>query len=189
MGNPQQDADVVDVLTSDHGEVMELIGQIWASEDPDHKRDLADTVISEIVRHAVAEEMYVYPAMREHVPDGEEAVEHDIDEHKQIERTMKNLEGIDATDPRFAEVVRELQELLAHHATDEETEQFPQLRANIPREELVKMAGRVEQAKKMAPTRHHPTAPNSQLFHKVVGPGVGLVDRLRDKLSGRTTAG
>ncbi len=189
MSEHQQDVDVVDVLTSDHGEMTELIGQIWLAENPEHKRDLADTVISEIVRHAVAEEMYVYPAMREHLPNGDEAAEHDIEEHKQIERTMKNLEGVAAGDPRFEELVRELEDLLAHHISGEETEQFPQLRANIPREELVKLASQVETAKKVAPTRPHPAAPNAALFHKLVGPGVGLVDRLRDKLAGRRTAG
>jgi hypothetical protein len=131
--------------------------------------------------------MYVYPAMRDHLADGDEAVEHDIAEHKQIEQTMKQLEGVEATDPRFDELVRELAEKLAHHVADEETEQFPQLRANIPREKLVSLAGKVQLAKKVAPTRPHPAAPNSELFHKLVGPGVGLVDRLRDKLSGRTT--
>ena len=49
------------------------------------------------------------------------------------------------------------------------------------------LAGKVETAKKLAPTRPHPSAPNSELFHKLVGPGVGLVDRLRDKLTGRAT--
>ena len=38
-------------------------------------RDLTDTMISEIVRHAVAEEMYVYPAMREYLPDDEAMTE------------------------------------------------------------------------------------------------------------------
>jgi hypothetical protein len=56
----------------------------------------------------------------------------------------------------------------------------------VPREELVEMAQKVEAAKKIAPTRPHPLAPNNQLFHKLVGPGVGLVDRLRDKLTGRS---
>lgn len=189
MSGTQQDADVVDVLTSDHGEMTELIGQIWLAQDPDRKRELADMLISEVVRHAVAEEMYVYPAMREHLPDGDEAVDHDTQEHKEIERTMKNLEATDATDPQFDELVRELEDRLTHHASDEETEQFPQLRANISREELVKLAGRVETAKKIAPTRPHPSAPNAALFHIVAGPGVGLVDRLRDKLSGRATNG
>ncbi len=30
----------------------------------------------------MAEEMYVYPAMKKHLPDGEQAVEHDMQEHK-----------------------------------------------------------------------------------------------------------
>ena len=63
-----------------------------------------------------------------------------------------------------------------------------QLRARIPREELVKMAGQVEAAKQVAPTRPHPNAPNDKVFHLLVGPGVGLVDRLRDKLTGRQTS-
>lgn len=189
MSDSQQDADVVDVLTSDHGEVTELIGQIWLTEDPERKRDLADTVISEIVRHAIAEEMYVYPAIRQHLPEGDEIVEHDAEEHKQIERTMKDLEGVDATDARFDELVRDLEGKLAHRIADEEADQFPRLRAHIAHDELVKLAKQVELAKKVAPTRPHPAAPNNALFHMVVGPGVGLVDRLRDKLSGRTTDG
>jgi len=49
------------------------------------------------------------------------------------------------------------------------------------------MGAKVETAKKLAPTRPHPGAPHSELFHKLVGPGVGMVDRLRDKLTGRST--
>jgi hypothetical protein len=71
------------------------------------------------------------------------------------------------------------------HALDEENEQFPELRARVPREELVKMREQVGTAKKVAPTRPHPNAPNSEVFHKLVGPGVGLMDRVRDKLAGR----
>lgn len=47
------------------------------------------------------------------------------------------------------------------------------------------MAAKIEAAKKVAPTRPHPTAPHSELFHQMVGPGVGMVDRMRDKLTGR----
>ena len=174
------------MLTTDHHEVTALIGEIWVTTDAEQRRDLADTVISELVRHSVAEEMYVYPAMRKHLPDGDAAVEHDTTEHKELESTMKQLEAVDASDPQFTELLRQLETILADHIADEERDQFPQLRARIPREELVQMAGKVEAAKKVAPTRPHPGAPNNQVFHKVVGPGVGLVDRLRDKLSGRT---
>ncbi|HEY6747638.1 MAG TPA: hemerythrin domain-containing protein [Mycobacteriales bacterium] len=116
-------------------------------------------------------------------------MQHDIEEHQQLEETMKKLESLDAADPQFLQALGRLESVLRDHVQDEETEQFPQLRARVPREQLVAMAGKVTAAKKVAPTRPHPGAPHSALFHKVVGPGVGMVDRLRDKLTGRCLPG
>ena len=45
---------------------------------------MTETVIAELVRHAVAEEMYVYLAMKDHLPDGESRVEHDVEEHQEL---------------------------------------------------------------------------------------------------------
>jgi hemerythrin superfamily protein/ribosome-associated toxin RatA of RatAB toxin-antitoxin module len=180
--------DVVDILTTDHREVTDLIQQIRITTDAGSRRDLADLMISELVRHAVAEEMYVYPAMKKHLPDGDADVEHDIGEHKELERTMKDLESVDGSDPRFDVLIGQLETTLADHVADEESEQFPKLRAAIPRDELVQLGSKVQTGKKLAPTRPHPAAPNAQLFHKLVGPGVGLVDRLRDRLTQRPTA-
>ena len=187
MTDTPVEQDVVDVLTTDHREVLDLLQQIKLSTDTEQRRDLADTVISELVRHSVAEEMYVYPAMRKHLPDGDQAVEHDTKEHKELEQTMKKLEDVQADQPEFDRLLGELENILRDHVQDEETEQFPGLRAGVPRSELVEMAAKVEAAKKIAPTRPHPLAPNNQVFHKLVGPGVGLVDRLRDKLTKRST--
>jgi hemerythrin superfamily protein len=179
------DQDVVDILTTDHHEVMDLLRQI-PHADATQRRDMVETVIAELMRHSVAEEMYVYPAMREHLPDGEAAVQDDIEEHQQLVEVMKELEGVDSADPRFLEVLGRLEGVLRHHVSDEETEQFPQLRARFPREQLVEIGRKVEAAKKAAPTRPHPSSPHSELFHKTLGPGVGLVDRLRDALTGRS---
>jgi hemerythrin superfamily protein len=185
MNDSAAEQDVVDVLTTDHHEVIDLLQQIKVTTNTEERRDMADTVISELVRHSVAEEMYVYPAMRKHLPDGEEAVEHDISEHKEIEKTLKKLERASADDAEFTDLLGQLETILRDHVDDEETEQFPGLRTRVPREELVEIAKKVEAAKKIAPTRPHPLAPNNPVFHKLVGPGVGLVDRLRDKLTKR----
>lgn len=183
----QTTTDVVDALTTDHREALDLLDRIGRSTDPAAKRDIADTLIAEVVRHAIAEEMYVYPAMRKHVPDGGKEVEHDIEEHKELEETMKRLEAVEATDPRFDELVRTMTKQLRHHAHDEESDQFPKLREHVPHDELVELREKVIRAKKIAPTRPHPNAPNAELFHKVVGPGVGLVDRLHDRLTHRSS--
>jgi hemerythrin superfamily protein len=179
--------DATEILAADHKEFLALVGSIEGAPDGPARRELADTLIAEIMRHAVAEEMFVYPAIERHVPDGAEAVRHDKEEHQEIVLAMKQMEDVDASDPRFMEGVRRLGALLVDHASDEEGEQFPRLRAHIPREELLEMGRKVEAAKALAPTRPHPSAPHSALFHKLVGPGVGMVDRLRDRLEGRHT--
>lgn len=179
--------DVITILTADHREMIDLIGSIRASTDAKQKRDLADTLIAEIMRHAVAEEMYVYPAIEDHVPDGAEDVAHDKEEHGEIVKVMKAIERAGPGDPDFMLQIEKLEDLLHDHASDEEDEQFPKLRAHVPREKLLDLGQKVETAKRLAPTRPHPHAPHSELFHKTVGAGVGMVDRLRDALTGRQT--
>ena len=181
------EADVTQILTQDHQDMIDLIGQIEGTPDVDRRRDLADTVIAEVMRHAVAEEMYVYPAIEEHVPNGAEEVRHDKEEHDEIVQVMKGMEDVEASDPKFMELVRHLEELIRHHAKDEEGDQFPKLRAHLPPEKLIDIGRQVQKAKELAPTRPHPSAPHSELFHKMVGPGVGMIDRLRDRLEGRQT--
>lgn len=180
-------ADVVNILTTDHKEMMELVGQIKRTSDADQRRATADILIAEVMRHAVAEEMFVYPSMEKHVPNGTQEVEHDKQEHDEIVQVMKQLEDGDASDPVFMERLGKLEELLRHHADDEESKQFPKLRAHLSDDQLVEMGDKVQKAKELAPTRPHPSAPHSELFHKSIGPGVGMVDRLRDKLTGRKT--
>lgn len=180
-------ADVVDILTRDHRDMLELIGRIRSAPDAEGRRDLADTLIAEVMRHSVAEEMHVYPVVEKHVPNGAEEVEHDKEEHDEIVQVMKRLEDADAAQPAFLDLVRELEEQLRHHVDDEETEQFPKLRAHVPGADLAELGTKVEHAKKLAPTRPHPHAPHSELFHKSIGAGVGMVDRLRDKLTGRSS--
>ena len=117
--------DVVDILTTDHHEVIDLLQQIKISTDAEERRDLTDTVISELVRHSVAEEMYVYPAMKKYLPDGEQAVDHDVEEHKELEKTMKELESVDAQSSDFTQLLGDLEDILHDHVRDEEKRAVP----------------------------------------------------------------
>lgn len=179
--------DVVDILTADHQDMLDLLRQTETTTEAQLRRDIVDTVIAEVMRHSVAEEMIVYSSVEKYVPNGSEEVAHDKEEHAELVDVMKRMEDLDASDAAFMEKVRELAKLLDHHAHDEEDEQFPKLRESIPRGELIEMGKKVENAKQVAPTRPHPNAPHSELFHKTLGPGVGMVDRLRDALMSRHT--
>ncbi|SFO54124.1 Hemerythrin HHE cation binding domain-containing protein [Pseudonocardia ammonioxydans] len=181
--------DVVDELTQDHHKALDTLAQV--ASDRTHlqeRRNLIDTVIGEVVRHAVAEEMYVYPVMRERFDDGADIVSHDAEEHAQLERVMKELEKTDPGEEKFENLLEQMTHALRHHAEEEETHQFPRLRAHVDPDTLQKMREQVDQAKQIAPTRPHPNAPNSEVFHKVAGPGVGMIDRMRDRLSDRLSS-
>ncbi|MFG3578789.1 hemerythrin domain-containing protein [Micromonospora chersina] len=189
MTDVQTERDVVDVLMTDHREVEAIFVELESRQGtPEHRRQLADVVIAELVRHSVAEEAYVYPAARKALPDGDQLAEHEISEHADAERTMKELESLDPSEPRFDELLTKLTATIRHHVQEEENDLFPRLRAACAREELVELAGKVQAAKKLAPTRPHPAAPDHPPANKLLAPGTGLVDRMRDALSGRPTS-
>lgn len=182
----EQQADLIEVITSDHREVEKVFNELESrSGSAEHRRQLADHVIAELVRHSVAEEMYMYPAARKALPDGDRIADHEIEEHSEAEEVMKELEGLEATDARFDELVMKLIADVRHHIEDEEGDLLPRLQQACSADELRELGSKVLRAKKMAPTRPHPSAPSKPPANMILAPGAGLIDRLRDALSGR----
>ncbi|MGW7053613.1 hemerythrin domain-containing protein [Streptomyces sp. NPDC054887] len=178
--------DVITELTTDHQEVEELFTNIEELPAGDSQRKVyADQVTMELVRHSVAEEAYLYPAVREHVPGGDALADKELEDHAEAERTMKDLENYEADDPQFDMLVGKLMTEIRTHVLDEENNLFPRLREACTPEMLNELGEKVRQAKKTAPTRPHPAAPDKPPANKLLAPGTGLVDRMRDALSGR----
>jgi hypothetical protein len=167
--------DVIEVLTHDHREVEELFTKLEgaAPDDGETRRELADEVTIELVRHSVAEEMYLYPAARKYLPDGDEIADKEIAEHAAVEKTLKAMEKTDAGGPEFSNLLAELMGDVRLHIREEEEDPFPAL------------GDKVQAAKQKAPTRPHPSAPDRPPLNKLLAPGAGFVDRVRDHLSGR----
>ncbi len=180
--------DLITIIKQDHREVEEVFLQLEKGEGtPEHRRNLADHVIAELVRHSVAEEMHMYPAAREHLPDGDEIADHEIEEHSEAEEVMKELDGLDPRDPRFDELLSTLMADVRHHIEDEEGDLLPKLQQACSADQLRDLGEKVRNAKMVAPTRPHPLAPDKPPANKILAPGTGLVDRMRDALSGRAT--
>jgi iron-sulfur cluster repair protein YtfE (RIC family) len=178
--------DVVAVLVHDHREVEDIFGKIekLPAGDP-RRKEYAEDVIIELVRHSVAEEQYLYPATRRLLEGGDGLADREIEEHAEAERTMKEIERRSVDDPEFDRLLAQLASEVRSHVEEEENELFPQLQHAASPEELQELGARVERAKKVAPTRPHPSAPDTPPANKVLGPGAGLVDRARDALTGR----
>jgi hemerythrin superfamily protein len=183
--------DVIEILSEDHREVeamfieLETLMQSRSDTEDRLRKDLVDQVTIELVRHAVAEEVAVYPVVKDKVSADE--AERAKREHAEAEETMKRLENLDQNDDGFEDELRKLMGEVRAHVIEEEGEMFPRMRKVMTQKELIRLGGRVEAIKKMAPTRPHPSVPNDPGKRLAVGPVAGLFDRLRDMASGRGT--
>jgi hemerythrin superfamily protein len=177
---------VIEELTADHREVDALFARIDTQPVGDsRRRALADELTMELVRHSVAEELHLYPAVRDHVDDGDAIADKEIADHAAVERLLKDLEGRGADDPDFDDLVARVRLDVSEHVRDEEERLFPLLAAACSPRALDELGDKVRAAKEAAPTRPHPSAPDTPPANKLLAPGAGLVDRARDVLSGR----
>jgi iron-sulfur cluster repair protein YtfE (RIC family) len=180
--------DVIEVLEHDHREVEEMFGELerlrgaTSDEDRQRRKDLADQVTIELVRHSVAEEVIVYPAVEDRV--GAEEVEHAREEHAEAEETLHRLEKVDADEPGFDDELATLMHEIRHHIEDEEGGMFAHMRQRVPQDELRRLGSRVEAFKKIAPTRPHPSVPHTPVPRALAGVPLSLFDRMRDLASG-----
>lgn len=186
-----QQRDVIEILTHDHREVeamfveLESLQGVGGEGNESRRKDLVDQVTIELVRHSVAEEAEVYPAVKEKVSDVE--AERAKQEHAEAERTLKRLERLQPDDATFDSEIAMLMREIREHVAEEEGQMFPHMRTVFSPEELVELGAKVEAVKKIAPTRPHPSAPDEPPGDKLLGPAVGLFDRLRDAVSKRGT--
>lgn len=119
-------ADVLDHLIEEHRKVERMLAQL-KELGPGSERDaLFDELTSSLSTHMAVEEQYVYPLMAEHL--GEDEADDATDEHELaragLAEARKRLE-----EGAFAAAVDILEAGIGHHVEEEETEQFPELRA------------------------------------------------------------
>jgi hypothetical protein len=80
---------------------------------------------------------------------------------------------------RFDAKMTVLIESVRHHVEEEEQEFFPQVREALGRKTLAELGDLLAQAKKTAPTRPHPKAPDEPPGNAITGLVAGLIDRAR----------
>ena len=184
---------VFDVLASDHEQVKLLLSQFEkapaASGVNDsllaaHKKT-AETLIIEESKHETIEEMYFWPAVRKHLPDGDKLADQAISQEQEGKELLAKLDKLDADNPEFTRLIGEFIKAARDHIAFEETRVWPALRAAMTEAESAGLGDKLAQAKKTAPTRPHPHAPDSPGALKAAGPVAAAADRARDAATGR----
>jgi hemerythrin superfamily protein len=187
-------ADVFEVLSQDHDEVKAMLARLEygpkagtgaSAAELAARRHLTEDVIIEESRHEAAEQQYFWPAVRELGPEGDRVADEAIGQERDAEQVLYQLSKLKADDAEFDELLTGFISDARAHIAFEEGHAWPLMRATLTADEAEALGRKIEQAKRIAPTRPHPHTPANEAVRKAAGPLTGAADRLRDAVTGR----
>ena len=179
--------DALQLLKKDHRTVNALFKEFEALGDRagKTKKKIVEKIIRELSVHAAIEEMVFYPAIRAtaakvEADEADDDVLEAIEEHHIVKWTLSELEKLEPEDERFEAKVTVLIESVRHHVKEEEEDLFKKVKQLFEPQELLALGEAMEAAKKMAPTRPHPRAPDHPPGNLVAGAVSAVLDRGRE---------
>ncbi|GHH45644.1 hemerythrin domain-containing protein [Streptomyces candidus] len=180
-----EQVDGITELVTGHREVEKLFVRLENTPPGTGKgRTLADRLTIELIRHCVAEEEHLCPAVRQHVPGGEALADRTLAEHARIEQFLKDLEGLEEGDPRFVRFVGVLKAEFSAHVRNHEGDVVPGLRHHCPTATLGEMGARIRDVREAVPIRPRAGFPAAPAGNTARTPGAGLVEMVRHALHG-----
>ncbi|GFF44737.1 uncharacterized hemerythrin-like protein C869.06c [Aspergillus udagawae] len=171
---------LMDAIKKDHRELEEYYNIIVSSGDPDEQIRFQNKFTWELARHAIGEELVVYPALEKYLRDGTETADKDRDEHQTIKEKLQQFQDMHPSDPAFMPTLKSMMADLAKHIDEEETTDFVKLESAITPKESERLSKSFGRTKMFVPTRSHPNTPNKPPFETVVGLLAAPIDHLAD---------
>ncbi|KAJ5316503.1 hypothetical protein N7508_001011 [Penicillium antarcticum] len=155
---------ISEAIKNDHKKMQSYYYAIVSSEDKDEQARIQKEFIGELSRHAVSEELVVYPAMEEFLADGMAIADKDRKEHSTIKQRVDAFQDLSSSDPRFLPTIAGLMDDLGRNFHDVETIDLPKLENHITSDESEQLANALQRAKVFVPSDSRPSVPNKPLF-------------------------
>jgi len=176
--------DVTQEIKLDHDNVRDLWSRFQAATAREEKASIANTLIREMAIHGDAEEISIYNDYSKLGLPG--TAEHNKEEHAEIKKLVYEADSASTKSPDYDEVLRKAVLAFITHATEEETDQLPTIRAKLTPEDNDRLARDFLRARKMVPTRPHPAAPQTGgVAQKAAGALGSVHDKVVETLGGR----
>lgn len=177
-------------LRQQHEEVERLLVQLEtlpprSTLDEAARSHLARHLVIAESRHEAAEDAVLWPAVRKRVDGGKALADKALGQERDGRYFLDTLRFVEAGAPRN-ELIAEYATAARDHLSFEEQEVWPALRGTTSRLGLLVLGAKFSLAHRLAPTRPHPRGPTRPLGLATRGLVSATVDRLRDRLSGRT---
>ena len=167
MNGNQSATDLTTVLAVDHRELDRLCTELELGQgSPENRKDLADHLIAELVRHSVAEEPYLDG-------DGDLA---------EADGLMRQLEGAGPQETRFERLLGGLIRAVRRHVREEGPAALREIGRTCSPEEQAELGRQVLEIREAAATLPHPDLADRVPQADQLWPGPGFVDRARAAL-------
>ncbi|HTL38995.1 MAG TPA: hemerythrin domain-containing protein [Kofleriaceae bacterium] len=132
--------DVLELLTSQHEEVDELIERIEKRDG--NIRALFTELADKLAAHATVEEKLFYPAVM--AADTEKQLREAVEEHLSVKRLLADLITLNPGEDAFSAKLKVLKEQVGHHAhKEEEAKLFPKVRQMFTADERAALGNEV----------------------------------------------
>jgi hemerythrin superfamily protein len=177
--------DALALLKKDHDAVKKLFARFEKSPS----KALSDRIVRELAVHSAIEEQLFYPAVRqaaeqEELEEADEQVLEALEEHRVAKWLLAEIEKMDEDDERFEAKCSVLFESVRHHIKEEEGPLFRFVRRLLPKQQRDALGKAMQSAKKVAPTRPHPRAPDEPPGNIIAGGVAAVMDKGRDAVKG-----
>jgi hemerythrin superfamily protein len=163
--------DAVELLTEQHDAIRGLFEEFdqLSSQSSKRKDELAEQLVTHLVKHAEVEELVFYPAVRSEIDGLDDEIDEDLEEHHAAELLLWEIDKMTSADERFDAKVAVLGELVSHHLEEEEQDLFPKVREALPEERRRQLGAAMVRAHGIAPSRPHPLTPDEPPANLVAG--------------------
>jgi len=131
---------IFSTLQKDHAEVSSLMTRLAATRASDdeqsaHRRDLFETIRSELLAHASAEETTFYARLKSE-PDIFTIIGESIEDHQRVDDLLEELYRLGTDSLIFDSRFDELFATVEHHVAEEENRLFPRAKEALAPEEI-----------------------------------------------------
>ncbi|CAI7586736.1 hypothetical protein PCG10_000548 [Penicillium crustosum] len=171
---------ISEAIKDDHRRLESYYNIIVNSEDEDEQTRFQNQFTWELARHAVAEELVVFPALEKVRSDGKEKIDDDRREHSALKEMLYVFQNLNSSDPRFFPTITMLMEGLARHMRDEEANDLVILEETLTSDESEKLGESLSRTKMFVPSRSHSYDLDNPRFETAADLITAPLDRLQD---------
>jgi hypothetical protein len=187
-------ADVFTVLAQDHQEVKAMLAELErgptkatgaTGDQLALRKKMTEQLIIEESKHEALEEMYFWPAVRDHLESGSTLADQATGQEQDAKHVLASLDKLSPDEAEFEQLLAKFVVDAREHIEFEESQVWPLMRTALPAETSAELGTKIAKGKKSAPTRPHPHTPPSPGALKTAGPVAAAADKARDAVTGR----